>query len=97
MQNVLLDKKIIYQNKKEVERKMQIKIMVRKISHPYLQLLHTQLMNKNVEIYEWENRLDLVKGLRKVDIVHLHWIEGYLFGFIDTLLFQSLRKRDMGL
>ena len=58
--------------------KMQNKtIMTRKISHPYLQLLHAQLRNKNVEIYECKNRLDLVKGLRKVNIVHLHWIESY--------------------
>ena len=77
MQNALLDKKTIYQSKKEVERKMQIKIMTRESSHPYLELLHAQLKNKNVEIYECESRLDLVNGLRKVDIVHLHWIEGY--------------------
>jgi glycosyltransferase involved in cell wall biosynthesis/SAM-dependent methyltransferase len=85
---------------------MQIKIMTRKISHPYLQLLHTQLRDKNVEIYECENRLDLVKGLRKVDIVHLHWIEGYFtvpnhkyftllksFIFINYLIFVKYVAR----
>ena len=73
---------------------MQIKIMTRKISQAYLQLLHAQLMNKNVEIYECENRFDLVKGLRKVDIVHLHWIEGYFtvhnhkyFTLLKSLIF----------
>lgn len=80
--------------------------MTRKISAPYLELLHARLMNKNVEIYECENRLDLVKGLRKVDIVHLHWIEGYftvpnhkyftplkLFIFINYLIFVKYVAR----
>lgn len=66
-------------------------VMTRKISHPYLQLLHAQLMNKNVEIYECENRLDLVKGLRKVDIVHLHWIEGY-FTVLNHKYFTLLKS-----
>jgi glycosyltransferase involved in cell wall biosynthesis len=63
-------------------------------------------MNGNVDIYEWENRLDLVKGLRKVDIVHLHWISGYFtvpnhkyftllrsFIFINYLIFVKYITR----
>lgn len=108
MQNALLDKKIIYQSKKEVERKMQIKIMTMKISHPYLELLYTQMMKRNVEIYECKNSLDIVKSLRKVDIVHLHWIEGYFtvsnhkyftllksFIFINYLIFVKYVARKI--
>jgi glycosyltransferase involved in cell wall biosynthesis len=77
-----------------------------KISHPYLELLYTQMMKRNVEIYECKNSLDLVKSLRKVDIVHLHWIEGYFtvsnhkyftllksFIFINYLIFVKYVAR----
>ncbi len=54
-------------------------VMTRKISQPYIELLYAQIGNRNFGVYKCESRLDLLKGLKKAAIIHLHWIEGYFF------------------
>ena len=54
-------------------------VMTGKISHPYIELLYAQIENRGFGVYKWVSRLDLLKGLRKAAIIHLHWIEGYFF------------------
>lgn len=54
-------------------------VMTGKISHPYIELLYAQIENTGFGVYKWVGRLDLLKGLRKAAIIHLHWIEGYFF------------------
>ena len=54
-------------------------VMTGKIPHPYIELLYTQIRNRNFGVYEWASRLDLLTGLRKAAIIHLRWIEGYFF------------------
>lgn len=54
-------------------------VMTGKIPHPYIELLYAQIRNRDFGVYEWASRLDLLTGLRKAAIIHLHWIEGYFF------------------
>jgi len=54
-------------------------VMTGKISHPYIELLYAQIEKRGFGVYKWVSRLDLLKGLRKAAIIHLHWIEGYFF------------------
>lgn len=54
-------------------------VMTGNVSHPYIELLYAQIRSRDFGVYEWASRLDLLKGLRKAAIIHLHWIEGYFF------------------
>lgn len=68
--------------KKQAELTMHQKtVAVTEILHPYLKSLYTQVASKNYRVYEMKSRLDLLKGLRKASIIHLHWIESYLFKY----------------
>lgn len=54
-------------------------VMTGKIPHPYIEMLYAQIRKRDFGVYEWASRLDLLKGLWKATIIHLHWIEGYFF------------------
>lgn len=54
-------------------------VMTGKITQSYVELLYAQIRKRNFGVYKWASRLDLLKGLRKAAIIHLHWIEGYFF------------------
>ena len=54
-------------------------VMTGKITQSYVELLYAQIRKRNFGVYEWASRLDLLTGLKKATIIHLHWIEGYFF------------------
>lgn len=57
-------------------------------SHPYLLLLYENLSKQGVEIYDLKNKIEFLINLRKINIIHFHWIEFYLRSksFLITLL-----------